>query len=261
MRLTRQSYKRKIIAFGVASFISLSLIATGFASWVLAGTADKSGEGQVTVGTTTDKAITITDISFENDEKNFIFEPTEEDTTGRVRNDGENFEDLSVTFSCTISPIDFVKEIDITFEYPESIQKAIDDGYILAPVVNVHIEPTNTTDTITGTFKLSGDVDPENPEDTNCWSYTPGADGKATLAVTLSFAWGEKFGGVNPGDYFDDTEGRELYESIDEVRDVLDTFKATMLGRTLEDYRALSEDDVKELENNLKYTVNIHAAA
>lgn len=34
-KLTRNSYKRKIILFGVIVFMSIALISTGFAAWVM----------------------------------------------------------------------------------------------------------------------------------------------------------------------------------------------------------------------------------
>ena len=63
-RLTRNSYKRKIILFAVFVFISIALISTGFAAWVMSndatldanGFAGKSGEKGITTATYGDHA-------------------------------------------------------------------------------------------------------------------------------------------------------------------------------------------------------------
>ena len=254
MKLTRKSYKRKIIAFGVASFISLSLIATGFASWVLAGSAEKTDEGQITVGTTTEKAIEISDISYLGNVKNFVFEPQEGDVSGRVRYDGEKAESLSITFSCTVTAASFVKMLTVDFVMPDGVTEAVNEGYIIAPEVDIVLDVTTVQDSAGGQLNFSN-----GEAGAGEWSFTKGVDDKATLSVTLNFGWGEKFEGENPSIYLDSGEGRTAYPTHNEVKAVLDTFKAVMLGKTYDEYIALSEDEVTALEAALKYTVNINA--
>ena len=43
---------------------------------------------------------------------------------------------------------------------------------------------------------------------------------------------------MNPSIYFDNDEGRLAYPELSAVRDVLDTFKATIHEMTLDEYRA-----------------------
>ncbi|MBO7304653.1 MAG: hypothetical protein J6V09_05465 [Clostridia bacterium] len=252
MKLTRKSYKRKIIAFGIAAFISLSLTATGFASWVLASTAKKSDEGQISVGTTSEKAIEIKDLVFEDDMKNFVFEPVKDDYEGRVRYDGEKAENLSVTFTCTITAASFVKGINVTFAMPKGISDAVDAGYIVAPVVDISINSTTTDAMQTADLLLSN-----GQTGGGSWTYTPGAADTATLTVTLNFAWGEQFEGKNPSEYFDTPEGR-IAHSHEEVKTILDTFKATVHEKSYDEYSQLSDSEKEALEAP-KYTVNITA--
>ncbi len=252
MRLTRKSYKRKIIAFGVAAFISVSLIATGFASWVLANTAKKSDEGQISVGTTTEKAIEIKDLVFTDNMKNFVFEPVEGDYEGRVHYDGEKAENLSITFTCTITATSFVKGINVTFTMPQGISDAVEAGYIVAPVVDIAINATTSSTTQTAELLLSNGESGGGE-----WTYAPGADDTATLTVTLNFAWGEKFEGQNPSLYFDTTEGRGAY-THEQVKEVLDTFKATVHEKSYDEYILLTDEE-KEALSAPKYTVNIKA--
>ena len=256
MKLTRKSYKRKIIAFGVAAFISLSLIATGFASWVLAGSTDKSDEGQISVGTTTEKAIGISDLSFTNDMKNFVFEPMKDDSTGRVRYDGENSENLSISFSCTITAASFVKELHVTFTMPAGVQAAVDAGYIVSPVVDIAINTSVSSTAQTAELLFSNGQSGGGE-----WTYTPNADDTSTLEVTLNFAWGDEFEGMNPSVYLDETEGRQLYPTKDDVKIVLDTLKATLLGTTYDEYITLGDSEIRALEAALKYTIYVNAEA
>ena len=59
-KLTRNSYKRKIILFGVIVFMSIALISTGFAAWVMSQEKKASTNGNVTVGAVTEGNIEIT---------------------------------------------------------------------------------------------------------------------------------------------------------------------------------------------------------
>ena len=238
MKLTRKSYKRKIIAIGVAMFVSLALIATGFASWVLATAGQKEAEGNVTIGTTTEKAIEISEITFADGQDDFIFEPKEGDYDGRVRYDGENAENLTVKFTCTVKSASFVKELTIRFDtLPQGIQDAVTAGYIIAPDFNKVI---NMGDALVpkydGTIALGDDDAAGGSYVYEKVDATEGED-VYQLNVTLNFGWGEKFGFTNPSEYFDTDEVRESV-STSEVRDELDTFKATIHEMTLEEYRA-----------------------
>lgn len=247
MKLTRKSYKRKIIALGVTVFISFSLIATGFAAWVLSATAAKESQGNISVGTTKESAIEISDIAFKDNISDFAFEPDKDDTSGRVQNDGEKFENLSVTLYCTISNVSNVELITVNFELPAGVQKAVDEKYIVAPeIVTTPIEITTT------------DADTSAPD--NSWSYKRQEGNAALLTVTLEFGWGEKFGNMNPSLYYDDEESGGKAIAYDDVKVALDTFKATIYGMTYDDYKELDEEAKEALEAP-KYKVTISASA
>ena len=49
VKLTRNSYKRKIILFGVLIFASIALISTGFAAWIMSANASKDKDGNITL--------------------------------------------------------------------------------------------------------------------------------------------------------------------------------------------------------------------
>ena len=130
-KLTRNSYKRKIILFGVIVFMSIALISTGFAAWVMSQEKKQSKSGNVSVGAVTEGNIEV--ILDELTVKDFKFEPKENDKTGRVRNDGTNFESLTVTVTGTIKNTQFLKEATIKMNVQDKVNQAVTDGYIVLP--------------------------------------------------------------------------------------------------------------------------------
>lgn len=174
-KLTRNSYKRKIILFGVIVFMSIALISTGFAAWVMSQEKKQSKSGNVSVGAVTEGNIEV--ILDELTVKDFKFEPKENDKTGRVRNDGTNFESLTVTVTGTIKNTQFLKEATIKMNVQNQVNQAVTDGYIVLPECAGKEVVLTLTDGGSKTEK------------------------KFTYDITIE--WGTKFGGKNPGEYYD----------------------------------------------------------
>ena len=70
-RLTRKSFKRKRILLGICMFISIAMISTGFAAWVISTDANKEVTGNVNVGTITEAQMEFIDVKLSNDSFNF----------------------------------------------------------------------------------------------------------------------------------------------------------------------------------------------
>lgn len=218
-KLTRNSYKRKIILFGVIVFMSIALISTGFAAWVMSQEKKQSTSGNVTVGAVTEGNIEV--ILDPLTVKDFKFEPKESDTTGRVRNDGTNFESLTVTVTGTIKNTQFLKEATIKMNVKEAVKQAETAGYIILP------ECANSEVVLT-TTKIGENANEER------FSYD------------ITFKWGSKFGGENPGEYYDSAafnpsegelssfEGTQEEKITAYIKSVLDAFHALMDTSTYE---------------------------
>lgn len=176
-KLTRNSYKRKIILFGVIVFMSIALISTGFAAWVMSQEKKQSKSGNVTVGAVTEGNIEV--ILDELTVKDFKFEPKESDTTGRVRNDNTNFESLTVTVTGTIKNTQFLKEATIKMNVKDAVKQAETAGYIILP------ECANSEVVLT---------------------LTESGTNEKKFSYDITFKWGSKFGGENPGEYYDNSE-------------------------------------------------------
>lgn len=216
-KLTRNSYKRKIILFGVIVFMSIALISTGFAAWVMSQEKKQSTSGNVTVGAVTEGNIEV--ILDPLTVKDFKFEPKESDTTGRVRNDGTNFVSLTVTVTGTIKNTQFLKEATIKMNVKDAVKQAETAGYIILP------ECANSEVVLT---------------------LTESGTNEKKFSYNITFKWGSKFGGENPGEYYDSAafnpseeelssfEGTQEEKITAYIKSVLDAFHALMDTSTYE---------------------------
>ena len=210
VKMTRKSYKRRKIILGVSLFSSVALVSTGFAAWVLASQAEAEKTGNITVGTVSDSSIKISNVQFKDDNDSFIFEPKEEDTAGRVRNDGVNFENLSVTVTGEISPNTYVSSATIEMEVPEGITAAIGKNYLVLP----------TCATSAQTLTL-------NPKESHDETVS-------TFEYTITFVWGSAFNGKNPGEYYDEDEAGKLVDD-ETMKSTLEDLKTCIYNSQEED--------------------------
>jgi hypothetical protein len=195
--LTRSSYKRKIITFGVSIFASLSLIATGFASWVLSTDASDNKDGNVDVGAVTESSIEIKDLAFDSETGDTVsFNPKEGDKNGTVRaaTDDTVFENMSIKFSATITNISVLDDLTVKLTVPAGVKAAADAGYIVLP--------ESVSDT--GVLVIDGGNLQTDNLGGDAWTWVKAQDkDEATFTYTLNFTWGAEFGNANPGEYFD----------------------------------------------------------
>ena len=202
-RLTRNSYKRKIILFGVFVFMSIALISTGFAAWVMSSDAEDTTQGNVSVGIVNDASLKINVTNKADLEAfTFLFEPAKDDNTGRVRLDSDDpkTEELTFTIEGNITNAEILADNGFTIEMllPEGMQKAIELNYIVAP------ECVGEAKVIT-------------------------LDGEGNFSYTLTFKWGTAFEGINPSLYFDNDEDG-LAVSDAEVKTILEDLRACVFN-------------------------------
>lgn len=218
-KLTRNSYKRKIILFGVILFVSIALISTGFAAWVMSTNAREETPGNVSVGQVTDSKLTITDLKL--DKTSFEFEPLEDDNAGRVRYDGSKSESLKIKVSGTVKPTQYLGELKVYLVVPESVKKAADEGYIVLP-------SCATINESTGGIEIT-------------LSETEKSNGTYALDFEIEIKWGSKFGLVNPGTYYDEVEAGQAISDAD-VKKALEDFRAVLYGYDAELSAAVNQE-------------------
>lgn len=227
--MTRNSFKRKAIIFGVMVFMSIALISTGFAAWIISTNAKGQETGNIKVGVITEKNIEVLDIKLS--QKTFAFEPEKTDKEGRLRGDGLTDCIMSTTVTAYVTYTEYLETLNISLDLSaaQGVKAAADAsaGYIVLPdcaksAVNVK--------TIEGSLVALGAGDDAKYNDTAKYGTVK------KLVYTITFEWGTKFGGVNPGLYYDKAEvkdpGNDAYVSDADMKTEMTNFRNTMYGLT-----------------------------
>ena len=136
MKVTKGHFNRKVLFFGLLLFLAISLISTGFASWIMSIGADKGSNGNVHVGTITDGSLEFGDIKFVNNNSEIIFDALASDKSGDIKADlteGAKYENLSIKSTTTITPVEYVQSLSISVALPDTVDAAAKAGYITVP--------------------------------------------------------------------------------------------------------------------------------
>ena len=149
-KLTRNSFKRKVIVFGVAVFMSVAMVATGFAAWIISSNTQADAEVGVNVATVSNATLglTLDDSLFDQgaDEKythknTFVFGAAAEDTKGKVKNSvnapADEVENLVIEISGTVENIAQLGKLSMTIDFGAKLQAAHDQGYIVLPAAEI----------------------------------------------------------------------------------------------------------------------------
>ena len=231
-RLTKNSYKRKIIVFGLLVFMSIALISTGFAAWIMSQEAKVENEGNVSVGVVDDSRITFENLKYEleiNDYEgnkltgdaynkataaglNFLFEPRHGDSTGNIqwdKNDA-NCEIMKLNVSGYITNLPLLKDgkFTVNLVVTEGVHNCLTKNFI----------------------QLKDFAYASKDEQTSLYTYTreitPEANG--TFAYSVEFEWGSVFASENPAKSTD-RDGITNTE-LDVIKKNLEEFRAYLLG-------------------------------
>lgn len=201
--------KHRLMVLGVSLLASLGVLSSGFAGWVIAaGSQDASGEGSISadydVKTTGIKSVTLKkDKDAYDDSISF---------SGKTK-DGSNWfssdkaeEDLKAKFTFTIET--YTENVTLSFTNL-AFSEIEGTGYATAntkgvvgalPTFRSGTPDLSSTDgKSTGYINITG-ADLDSSDKTKASKTITGK----TLDVTfdITFAWGTKFGGENPVDYF-----------------------------------------------------------
>ena len=220
-KTTRKSFSRKAIVVVMCVFLTVSLAAVGFASWLISNNDSKEGTGNVTASNVSDAILGVTINNAENLGK-INFGPAKGDKTGNIRyNDVEaeanDFESLEITVSGSIDKYKTLDKMSITVKCPDSILTAA--GYTWNPAgertyaydkKKAYIAlPTCAVDTNGKVLPLpdgTGNTAPLEFENGNK-VFTGEGENKKDFTTTISFGWGALFEGKNPGRYLDGEDG------------------------------------------------------
>ena len=260
-KLTRKSYQRKAMVVGATAFAGIALMATGFAAWVISSSATKNVQGNVNVGVVSDKSIKLT-VNPITDK--FSFDSKRDDKTGRVRCDGKNWENLSITVSGEYTNPDMVNKFNIALRMGTVASEDADpvfDTKAETRFTNAAAEP-NKYIVLPACFGPAGvDFNTTGETGGEGKTLTVASDkSKATFSYTISFAWGDHFKdtlgtkeNLNPSEFYDSTTGTTNYGGDAYKEDLNKFFKA------LTNKDAASPEEITAGYSSLNFVVVVTA--
>ena len=189
MKLTRKHYNRKVLSFGLILFIAVALLSTGFAAWIMSTGAEAGDGGNVSIGAVTEGKLAITELAWTGDNNLISFDAEEDDLQGEIKWDEENAANLIVEITGKVSPKEYLDDLRIVMEIPQSVKDAADAGYIELPdcaVVKGNVQDDS------GVLL----VDAGLAQDGATFSATKSpSEDYWTFKCTITFKWGAKFDG------------------------------------------------------------------
>lgn len=226
-KLTRKSYQRKAMVVGATAFAGIALMATGFAAWVISRSTTKPLDGTVNIGVIKAQEIKI-NATLSTDK--FSFEPKKNDTTGRVRWDGTNFESLTTTLTGDSSPASYVNKFTVQLRI--GTEQEINEAGTGKTVWETNFETAagSTKNYIT----LPEEVwCKEKVFDISSLSNKAETTDTKEFSQVISFGWGTAFAGLNPSEYYDKNEtGKKVTDEV--LKQTMDDFYAVMTKGTAE---------------------------
>ena len=218
-KTTRKSFSRKAIVVVMSVFLTISLTAVGFASWLISNNASKEGTGNVNASNVSDAILGVT-INNATDLGTINFGPLDSDKKGNIRyndatpEEANDKESLTITLSGSIDRYKTLDKMSITVKCPDSVLTAAgytwnaegetrtytyhkDKAYIALPSCAV-----DTNGKVLPLPDGKGDTKALEFENGNA-VFTGTDENKKGFTTTISFKWGALFEGNNPGRYLD----------------------------------------------------------
>lgn len=271
-KTTRKSFSRKAIVAVMSVFLTVSLTAVGFASWLISNNDSKEGTGNVNASDVSDA---ILDVTINNAENlgNINFGPAQNDKTGTIRyNEAEakDIEALEITVSGSIKKFATLKQMEIKIQVPDSVITAagygLKDGSATEYEVKANL-PKYITLPAGAADEKGNLIDAEKKVEylaADTAVFTSGADDTATFSFKVTFGWGELFQNENPGKYLDNEISGKPVNNEDALLDIANA------GNTATKYSELTAEAKRDIltamknaivASKAKFTVVVNAQA
>lgn len=275
-KVTRHAFSKKAIMITASLFVTLALITTGFAAWLISSGASDEGTGNITTATIDDARLGFTVAMAEG--KDFVcFGPQADDKVPHIMYDppkeGEkdDKEVLTATVTGTIKNYDRLKEFNITIKISDKALTAAgytwtetnegslknrtytynaEKAYISLPEYAVDTDgrflplPSDTSKTTAPKTISAGDS-----------MFTDGTtENEKRFTFDVTFGWGEKFEGCNPGRYLD--------REVDDAHLPDKTYTVNEKKEIMTELRSLFVDESGNVDAaNLKFVVTVEAVS
>lgn len=274
-KVTRHAFSKKAIMITASLFVTLALITTGFAAWLISSGASGEGTGNITTATIDDARLGLTVAMAEG--KDFVcFGPQENDTVPDIRyrdpKEGEkdDKEVLIATVTGTIKNFDRLEKFNVTikisdkalaaagYEWTETGEGSSKSRTYTYSAEKAYIAlPGYAVDTDGRFLPLPSDTSKTTAPKTISAEdsmFTAGAKAnEKNFTFDVTFGWGEKFKGYNPGRYLDreETDKPDKTYTEDEKLQIMTDLR-----------RLFTKDGAEEVDaENLKFVVTVEAVS
>lgn len=275
-KVTRHAFSKKAIMITASLFVTLALITTGFAAWLISSGASGEGTGNITTATIDDARLGLTVAMAEG--KDFVcFGPQADDDVPDIRyrdpkgGEKDDKEVLVATVTGTITNYDRLKEFNITIKISDKALTAAgyewtetNEGSSKSRTYTYNSEkayialPDYAVDTDGRFLPLPSDISKTTAPKTILATDSMFTDGttenEKKFSFDVTFGWGAKFEGCNPGRYLD----REVADHLPSKTYTVDEKKAIMT----ELLNLFTKDGAEEVDTeNLKFVVTVEAVS
>lgn len=215
-KTTRKSFSRKAIVAVMSVFLTVSLTAVGFASWLISKDGGANGSGNVNVSDVSDEILGV-EITNSTNLGNIHFGPLKSDVSGNIRFDEKKpaeIESLTITVEGSIQRFKTLNQMEVKIKVPAGVIAAagygLKDGSATEYEVKANL-PKYITLPAGAADEKGNLIDTANKVEysaTNSEVFKENAaDNTAKFTFTIKFGWGELFGNKNPGRYLDGEDG------------------------------------------------------
>lgn len=275
-KVTRHAFSKKAIMITASLFVTLALITTGFAAWLISSGASGEGTGNITTATIDDARLGLTVAMAEG--KDFVcFGPQADDNHPDIRykkpkaGEKDDKEVLTATVTGTINNYDRLEKFNITIKISDKALTAAgytwtetNEGSLKSRTYTYNAEkayislPEYAVDTDGRFLPLPSDPDNKTtaPKTISAGNsmFTDGTtENEKKFTFDVTFGWGEKFEGCNPGKYLD----REIADHLPNETYTVDEKLGIMT-----ELRSLFEDGSGNVDAaNLKFVVTVEAVS
>lgn len=274
-KTTRKSFSRKAIVAVMSVFLTVSLTAVGFASWLISKDGGANGSGNVNVSDVSDEILGV-EITNSTNLGNIHFGPLKSDVSGNIRFDEKKpaeIESLTINVEGSIQRFKTLNQMEVKIKVPAGVIAAagygLKDGSATEYEVKANL-PKYITLPAGAADEKGNLIDTANKVEysaTNSEVFKENAaDNTAKFTFTIKFGWGELFGNKNPGRYLDGEDGTLSEENKNALLAIANTDKES--GSQYTELTAEAKRDILNkmktvigTDETSKYTIVIDAQA
>lgn len=213
--------KRKTITLVVYMLVCISLVSVGFAAWIITGGDSSEAQGNITASHVTDKSLTISEEKWDSGNVNVLGAGTinfgipanTTTNTGWLQASDVGVDDLTAVYTFKLSSAsnlsDAVKSGTIAFN--DAVLDEVQElGYIANPVITYATSTDGSTWGNSATYTLNDATSASNFK-----SAIAQAVQSIYVKITITYAWGQDFDGLNPYNYYN---GKKTVDNKEVVR-------------------------------------------